>query len=183
MSNKIKKQSKFLSLILRHRPEKVGITLDSAGWINVDNLLKAMKRNGHTGWSRSVLAEVVRDNDKKRFSFSDDGKCIRANQGHSVEVNLEYDPVEPPSQLFHGTVGSSLDNIWDSGLQKMKRHHVHLSRDTETAKQVGSRRGNPIILLIDAAQMYSDGYVFYLSDNGVWLTDHVPSKYLSITNS
>jgi len=179
VKDKTKRRSKYLSLILRHRPDKVGITLDDAGWVNVDTLLKAMKAKGDAGWSREILEEVVRNNDKKRFLISEDGKRIRASQGHSIDINLGYETVEPPTELFHGTVKSSLDSIWDNGLQKMKRHHVHLSTDTDTAKKVGSRRGNPIVLVIDSAQMYDDGYVFYLSDNEVWLTDHVPSQYIS----
>lgn len=179
MKDKTKKLSKYLSLILRHRPDKIGVTLDNAGWVNIDILLKAMRSKGNANWSRKILEEVVKNNDKKRFSISEDGKRIRASQGHSINVNLDYKPVEPPSQLFHGTVKSSLDSIWDNGLQKMKRHHVHLSTDTDTAKKVGSRRGNPIVLTIDSARMYDDGYIFYLSDNEVWLTDHVPSRYIS----
>lgn len=179
MKDKTKKHSKFLSLILRHRPDIVGVTLDEAGWVDIDILLKAIKSEEDNSWSREELERIVRDNDKKRFSISDDGKRIRASQGHSIDVKLNYDPVEPPSHLFHGTIGKFLDDIWANGLQKMKRHHVHLSADIETAKQVGSRRGNPVVLMIDSVQMYKDGYIFYLSDNGVWLTDHVPHKYLS----
>jgi putative RNA 2'-phosphotransferase len=180
MKDKAKKKSKYLSLILRHRPDLIGIKLDEAGWVKIDILLKAIKANGDKSWSREILEEVVRNNDKKRFSISEDGKRIRANQGHSVDIKLGYEPTEPPSCLFHGTVGKVLDSIWDNGLQKMKRHHVHLSADIETAKKVGSRRGSPIVLMIDATRMYEDGHEFYLSDNGVWLVDHVPSQYFSI---
>lgn len=165
-------------MILRHKPETVGVVLDKSGWIDIDILLSAIKSSGNSGWSRELLEEIVRDNDKKRFSISEDGKQIRANQGHSVKVNLDYEPTEPPSKLFHGTVKKFVDSIKVNGLQKMKRHHVHLSADVGTAKQVGSRRGSPVIFVVDATRMYKDGYEFYISDNGVWLTDHVPFKYL-----
>jgi putative RNA 2'-phosphotransferase len=174
----IKKYSKFLSLILRHRPEKVGITLDSAGWTSVSELLKAINKN-----SRPITLEqlrfIVENNDKKRFSFNEDGTMIRANQGHSVDVNLDYDEREPPDILWHGTIGKYMKSIYESGLQKMNRHHVHLSADWDTAKKVGDRRGNGIVLVINTGAMFSDGHKFYLSENGVWLTDHVPPKYIN----
>lgn len=175
----VSKQSKFLSLVLRHKPEVIGIALDRAGWVPVKTLLSQLKHFGRD-MTPDELKELVETNDKKRFSFSEDGKKIRANQGHSVEVQLQYAESEPPEVLYHGTVSKYLDAIYDNGLQKMNRHHVHLSQDIETATKVGSRRGKPIILVIDSEAMYKDGYKFYLSENGVWLTDHVPSKYFAI---
>jgi putative RNA 2'-phosphotransferase len=167
------KRSKFLSLILRHKPEKVGITLNSAGWTSVSGLTKA------TGITLEQLKYIVSSDNKKRYSFSEDGKMIRANQGHSVKVDLGYTEKEPPNTLWHGTVGKFLDNIYKDGLKKMNRHHVHLSSDYDTAKTVGGRKGNPIVLVINARGMYYDGHKFYLSENGVWLTDYVPPKYIN----
>jgi len=174
----IKKYSKFLSLVLRHKPEKIGIVLDKAGWVKVSELLTALKKYG-TNMKLSDLEFVVKNNDKKRFAFSEDGKMIRANQGHSVKVDLGYKECKPPEQLFHGTsikhgVGKA---ITKDGLKKMNRHHVHLSDDWITAVNVGSRKGVPSVFTIDSESMYNDGLKFYLSDNGVWLTDHVPPKY------
>jgi putative RNA 2'-phosphotransferase len=171
------KLSKFLSLVLRHQPETIGITLDSAGWVPVQELLDALRRKS---WpvSEAQLQEVVASSDKKRFSFSDDGLLIRANQGHSVDVELGYEPVVPPEVLFHGTVNEFLPSIREVGLIKGQRHHVHLSLEVTTAQSVGQRRGLPVILKIRSAEMHGDGHVFYVSDNGVWLTEHVPAKYI-----
>jgi len=174
----IKKHSKFLSLVLRHRPEKIGIKLDAAGWTSVTSLLEALSKSGHS-LTLDELKFIVENNDKKRFSFSENGKMIRANQGHSVDVKLDYPEIEPHSPLYHGTITNFLDNIYKDGLKKMKRHHVHLSGDLDTAIKVARRRNSKIVILvIDAKQMYEDGFVFYLSDNGVWLTDCVPPKYI-----
>lgn len=170
----LKKISKKLSAVLRHKPESIGLKLDSAGWASVDSLLSKV------GISREVLEEVVLTNDKKRFSFSDDGLMIRANQGHSVQgVDLKLQPETPPDTLYHGTVERFADSIRSEGLKKMSRHHVHLSATKETALNVGSRRGKPILLTIDARAMQKTGYKFYLSANGVWLTDHVPARYIT----
>ncbi len=173
-----KKKSKFLSYVLRHRPGKIGIDLDGHGWVDVEDLLAAICASG-PAISREQLEEIVATNDKQRFSFSDDGRRIRANQGHSIEVDLAPQKQAPPNQLFHGTVRKSMDSIREKGLMKGNRHHVHLSPDRETASKVGQRRGKPVILTIDAARMHADGYVFYLSANGVWLTDHVPLEYIT----
>lgn len=169
--------SKFLSLILRHQPEVIGITLDENGWTDVDELIAKMNAKGHR-ISFEQLEEVVDTNDKKRFAFSPDGVKIRASQGHSVEVDLALAPKQPPEYLYHGTVAKFLDNIRKEGLQRMSRQHLHLSHDKETATKVGSRRGIPVILNINSGAMHRDGILFYLSDNGVWLTDHVPAKYI-----
>jgi len=174
----IKGASKFLSYILRHRPEKLNLKLDSAGWIDVNILINALKNNGWLAFDRKKLDHIVETNNKKRFAYSDDGTMIRASQGHSINVELELEEKEPLDRLYHGTVGKFLDSIYSHGLIKGQRRHVHLSADIETARQVGSRRGSPVILSILAKEMFEDGFSFFLSDNGVWLTDHVLPKYL-----
>lgn len=171
------KISKFLSLVLRHQPEKIGIELDEQGWIAVEVLLNQMKLHGQE-IDIEVLKDVVTTNDKKRFAFSDDMQFIRANQGHSISINLDYKAVEPPMFLYHGTVAKFIENIREKGLLKMSRHHVHLSESIETASKVGARRGKPIILTIKSGDMYKDGFNFYKSDNNVWLTDVVPPKFI-----
>jgi putative RNA 2'-phosphotransferase len=176
------KVSKFLSLILHHRPETIGITLDAEGWADIEVLLSGMARKGTT-ISREQLAEIVDTNDKRRFTFNEDGTMIRAVQGHSREVELGYEPVEPPRELFHGTVEKFLPAIRNEGLKHQRRQHVHLSPDKATASRVGARRGQPIILSINSAAMHADGHDFYQADNGVWLTDHVPPRYILDWNS
>ena len=173
------KRSKFLSLVLRHRPEAIGVTLDENGWVDVDVLLEACREKGQ-GMTREELAETVRTNDKQRFAFSPDGLRIRANQGHSVAVNLGLEPKTPPDVLYHGTTDRFLESILKQGLQKRKRHHVHLSRDPVTATSVGGRRGRPMVLHIDTARMHADGFLFYCSENNVWLTDEVPAEYIAV---
>ena len=170
--------SKFLSLVLRHRPELIGIELDPQGWVAIDVLLARCTARGRS-LSRDELLEIVATSPKRRFALSDDGERIRANQGHSVEVDLGLAPREPPDVLFHGTVAAALPAIRAEGLARMDRHHVHLSADEATAKLVGSRRGAPVVLRIDAKAMHRDGHVFFVADNGVWLTDHVPPQYLA----
>lgn len=172
------KRSKFLSLVLRHEPQRIGITLDSAGWVSVDELLAACEAHGMP-IPRPALQEIVSTSDKQRFALSEDGKLIRANQGHSVEVNLQLPPTPPPEILFHGTVEQFLDSIRREGLRKGERHHVHLSADEATASKVGERRGKPIILRVQAGRMHQEGHEFFLSANGVWLTDHVPPQYIT----
>jgi putative RNA 2'-phosphotransferase len=171
------KISRFLSLVLRHQPEKIGITLTSDGWTNVDELIAAMNRNGQAV-DFETLELVVETNDKKRFSFSDDGEMIRANQGHSVEVNLGYQPTPPPEILYHGTVAKFLPSIRESGIQKGQRHHIHLSASLEVANAVGKRRGQPVILTVRSSDMHSAGHIFNISANGVWLTDLVPPQFI-----
>jgi putative RNA 2'-phosphotransferase len=171
------KVSKFLSLVLRHQPEKIGIALDSAGWVRVAELLEAMGRHGFA-LTREELERVVETSDKKRFALSDDGERIRASQGHSVEVELGYEPATPPEVLYHGTVDRFLAPIRQKGLVKGARHHVHLSADVGTATKVGGRRGRAVVLTVDAAGMVREGIVFYVSANGVWLTEHVPARFL-----
>jgi putative RNA 2'-phosphotransferase len=171
------KRSKFLSLILRHQPETVGIVLDPAGWVDVAVLLDALAAHGRP-MRRSELDQVVAENDKKRFAFDDGGTRIRASQGHSVSVDLGYTDAEPPPLLFHGTHPSVLDAIRREGLRPMQRHDVHLSPVRETAARVGARRGRPVVLTVDATRMSADGHRFRVSANGVWLTDAVPPQYL-----
>lgn len=169
--------SKTLSYWLRHRPDEAGLTLDASGWADVDAMLSALGRNGLPA-DIDTLLHVVEQSDKQRFELSPDLQRIRARQGHSVEVDLALAPTTPPDLLYHGTVERFLDAIMVDGLLKMKRHHVHLSRDVETAQKVGARRGKAIILTVDAAAMRTDGHVFFVTGNGVWLTDAVPARYL-----
>jgi putative RNA 2'-phosphotransferase len=169
--------SKFLSKYLRHEPEALDLTLAPGGWVPVADLLVAAGRNGFP-ISREELDRVVRDNDKQRFSFDPTGTQIRANQGHSAEVDLQLDSADPPPTLFHGTAEHTLGPILRDGLKKVARHHVHLSLDAETARKVGARHGKPVVLTVDAAAMRAAGLVFYCSANGVWLTDSVPPQYL-----
>jgi putative RNA 2'-phosphotransferase len=177
-TGKRNKISKFLSLVLRHAPEKIGLVLDEQGWCDVEELI-AKAANKQIPFSRAELEEVVVTNDKQRFAFNEDKSRIRANQGHSIEVELKLEAREPPETLFHGTVDRFLDGIRQQGLKKMNRHHVHLSADRLTAEKVGNRRGEAIILVVQTKAMHQDGFVFFLSDNGVWLTDHVPVKYIN----
>jgi putative RNA 2'-phosphotransferase len=172
--------SKRLSFVLRHRPDSVGLTLDDAGWVGVDDLLGALARSG-TRLTRAELDAVVAGNDKQRFAFDDSGTRIRASQGHSVAVALGYRTETPPDVLFHGTVQRFLAGILAEGLRPRNRHAVHLSPDVATASAVGGRRGRPVVLRVDAAAMAADGFSFTRSANGVWLTDAVPARYLQIS--
>lgn len=177
MDRNLVKTSKFLSKHLRHAPDALGLTLQPGGWVPVDDLLAACERAGFP-ITYDELLECVETNDKKRFSFDDSGDLVRANQGHSVEVDLQLEEKQPPDVLYHGTVERFLAAILTEGLQKGKRHHVHLSRDVETARKVGARRGKPILLRVDAGKMHEAGFQFFLSVNGVWLTEAVPAAYL-----
>ena len=173
----IKSTSKFLSLVLRHSPETIHLKLDENGWANVDELI--IKCNQHQKkLDLELLNIVVEMNDKKRFAFNEDKTKIRASQGHSIEVELNLKEALSLEFLYHGTVDASIDGIKEKGLQKMSRQHVHLSKDKETAIKVGSRRGKPIILKVEARRMHEEGFRFYLSENEVWLTDEVPVKYI-----
>ena len=173
------KISKFLSLVLRHKPEEIGLTLEENGWIPVKKLIGACADYGKK-FSLAELREVVETNDKKRFSFDESGTKIRANQGHSVGVELEFEETAPPATLYHGTAEKNLGVIFAEGLKKMARHHVHLSADTDTAHKVGARYGKPVILEIDTAKMLEEGFKFYVSANGVWLVDAVPRQFLKV---
>ena len=171
--NREKEISKHLSYVLRHRPDSIGIQLDSQGWTDIELLMEKMKI------SQSELEFVVKNNSKNRFSISDDKNSIRANQGHSVKIELGLPTKIPPAKLYHGTTINSYESIKKDGLLKMKRNHVHLSSDMATAKQVGSRHGKPIILVIDCEKMIAENIKFYQSDNGVWLTEYVNPKFIS----
>lgn len=173
------KISKFLSKYLRHSPEALGLTLESGGWVAVENLLQACD-NRNFPVTIDQLKEVVETNDKQRFAFDETGERIRANQGHSTSVDLELVSQQPPALLYHGTADRNLDSIFEQGLTRQRRHHVHLSADVETARKVGARHGRVVILVIDTKTMHEDGYQFYCSTNGVWLVDAVPTKYLQL---
>ena len=177
MQKNTKRISKFLSLVLRHQPQKIGLNLDGQGWANVQDLLEKCNNTG-LKIDMPTLSYVVANNDKKRFSFNQDCTKIRANQGHSIQVNLGYQATQPPVILYHGTATRFTNSIRREGLKKRNRHHVHLSADIDTAKKVGSRHGVPVILEIDTIGMTNDGHEFFVSENGVWLTDHIPTKYI-----
>lgn len=171
--------SKYLSKHLRHEPHQLGLELQPGGWVEVAELLNACARH-QMAISRQELEEVVRGNDKQRFAFDDVGTRIRANQGHSVAVDLNLEPLTPPALLYHGTSTNNLDVIRRVGLSRMARHHVHLSQDVATARKVGSRHGQPVVLLVAASAMHQAGIPFYRSANGVWLVEAVPPEYLRL---
>ena len=177
MKNK-KGTSKFISLILRHKPEIIGITLDEHGWADVRDLIEGINRSGGHFIDRESLEEIVRTDEKQRYSFNEDHTLIRANQGHSIPVDVELEEKLPPSLLWHGTGEKYVASIDEQGLLPKGRLYVHLSSDVETAKKVGSRHGKPVIYEIDCRKMSEDGYRFFLSANKVWLTKEVPVKYL-----
>lgn len=163
--------------MLRHGPESFGLVLERGGWVNVDTLLDALAKHAKPV-QRDELIRIVQDDEKQRFALSSDGSRIRANQGHSIEVELDFTPMPPPALLYHGTIERFWPVIERDGLLRGARHHVHLSPSVELAEQVGARRGPPLVLEIRARDMTRDGYVFYRSANGVWLTEHVPAAYL-----
>ena len=177
MNKNLVKLSKFVSLVLRHQPEVIGLKLDENGWAEVDRFIELAKQNGKN-ISISVLEEIVETNNKKRFAFNDDKSKIRANQGHSIEVNLDLPPQQPPVQLFHGTATKFIESIRQQGLISGSRQHVHMSSDETTAIAVGQRHGKPVILKINALAMHQDGFVFFCSENSVWLTEFVLPQYL-----
>lgn len=173
-----KRISKFLSLILRHQPETIHLQLDENGWADVNELItKSAKNRMH--FTLKELDEVVETNSKKRFAFNEDKTKIRANQGHSIDVDLALITQQPPEFLYHGTAEVNMASILEKGIEKRNRQHVHLSSDKETATKVGMRHGKPVILTIRTGEMFKDKIQFYLSDNGVWLTDFVDVKYIS----
>lgn len=171
------KLGRFLSLVLRHDPGAAGVKLDEQGYVDVIQLISGVKR---AGWpiDRETLERIVRENNKQRYSFNEDGTKIRANQGHSLAVDVGLEQQVPPDLLYHGTAERFVESIRALGISKGTRQHVHLSEDIETARKVGSRHGKPTILTVNAAAMYADGYSFYRSANQVWLCDHVPWKYV-----
>jgi len=170
------KTSRFISFILRHKPESVGITLDDHGWAKVDELISGVSKTRPL--TMEMLEEIVATDDKQRYSFNEDKTLIRANQGHSIPVDVELEKTAPPEKLYHGTGMKFVSSIDRAGLEPMTRLYVHLSADVETAVKVGSRHGAPAVYVIDTGRMADDGYVFYKSVNGVWLTRHVPVEYM-----
>lgn len=173
-----KRIGKFQSLVLRHDPDKIGLELDEQGWANVKDLIDKCKKNRYH-FSMEDLIEIVETNDKQRYSFNEKRNKIRANQGHSIDIDLALSPVEPPEFLYHGTATRFLSSIMEQGIIKGGRQHVHLSKDKDIAIRVGSRHGKAIVLTIMTSKMHKDGILFYQSDNGVWLTDYVDIKYIS----
>ncbi|MEM6261545.1 MAG: RNA 2'-phosphotransferase [Bacteroidota bacterium] len=169
--------SKFLSMVLRHRPETIGLTLDNQGWADVDELVQKAGESGRN-ITPEMLDHVVENNNKKRFAFNEDKTRIRASQGHSINIDLGYEPAVPPEVLFHGTAQKFVGSIFAQGLQKRKRHHVHLSADKATALTVGGRHGSPVIFEVQAGEMHRQGHKFFVSANGVWLTEEVPVAFL-----
>ncbi|MEU6035386.1 RNA 2'-phosphotransferase [Actinomadura sp. NPDC047616] len=169
--------SKYLARHLRHRPQDIGITLDPHGWVDVDELLSAAARHGFP-FSRDELDRVVAANDKRRYALDATGRRIRANQGHSVDVDLDLPVTPPPPYLYHGTTSRFVAAIRRDGLRRMNRHAVHLSPDRETAERVGSRRGRPVVLTVDSGRMAADGHEFRVTPNDVWLVESVPPRYL-----
>ena len=174
--------SKFLSFVLRHKPDAIGLTLDGQGWAGIDDLVAKGNAAG-TRFGRDDLLNVVATSDKKRFSLSPDGERIRAAQGHSVAVELGLVPREPPPVLYHGTATRFVESILGKGLKPQSRQQVHLSLDEVTARRVGQRHGKPVILKVDAMRMHAEGFKFFVADNGVWLTDEVPPEFLSRANA
>lgn len=180
MSDRIYKVSKYLSKYLRHSPKDIGLTLQPGGWVEIEELLKATDLHNFP-ITKDELKKCVETNDKKRFSFDESGLLIRANQGHSVEVDLQLKEKVPPQFLYHGTAERFLDSIMKHGINKRNRHHVHLSANIEVAEKVGSRHGTPVVLLVRAKVMYDNKHRFYQSDNGVWLVEYVPVHFIEIT--
>ncbi len=178
----ITQTSKYIALILRHKPEAIGITLDEHGWADVQELICGINAGGDHHLDRELLEEIVRTDDKQRYSFNEDHSLIRANQGHSVPVDVDLEEKVPPDLLFHGTGEKFVPSIDAQGLIPKSRLYVHLSSETATAKKVGSRHGRPVIYAVDCKRMHEDGYRFFLSKNGVWLTESVPASYLTKIN-
>ena len=168
------RHSKFLSLVLRHRPERISLTLDENGWAKVEDLLEKLP----FPLDFASLKSIVDSSDKQRFAFNEDFSMIRANQGHSIKVDLQLTVLQPPPLLYHGTPERNIPSIKEQGLHKAKRHHVHLSAEIQTAEKVGNRRGKATIITVKAEEMHEAGHTFYRSENGVWLTEVVPVEYL-----
>lgn len=178
MDKRLSEISKFLSYVLRHEPEAIGLALDREGWADIDELISRAGQSGRT-LDRQTIQTVVAGNDKKRFTLSDDGRHIRAVQGHSSEaVDIAYNPVHPPAILYHGTARKFLASILEKGLHAGSRQYVHLSMDAETAIKVGQRHGKPVVLEIRALDMSASGHEFFQAENGVWLTREVPTRYI-----
>ena len=179
-----KKASKFMSFILRHNPQEIGLVLDSQGWVSIEEFINKANNyeNNYVVFNKDIILEVVKNSDKQRFAIDESGEKIRANQGHSLNIDLGLDFVAPPQVLYHGTATKNIESIMKEGLKPMKRHDVHLSFNTSIARNVGMRYGKPIIFEVDAFQMDKDGFKFKCYKNNVWLTEFVPAKYLKIIN-
>lgn len=180
--HRLEQVSKFLSYILRHRPDQIGLTLDAHGWADIQELIARAGRHG-TALNIPLIHEVVETSDKRRFILSDDGERIRANQGHSIPVDLGLTATMPPPILYHGTASRFVESICRSGLLPRTRHHVHLSATVETAMNVGARHGKPVLLVVDAAGMAKAGHDFFVSANGVWLADAVPPQFITVSRN
>jgi putative RNA 2'-phosphotransferase len=182
MDARLVKISRFISMVLRHKPQTIGLTLDASGWASVDELISGAQR-ARVPLTLDLLRQLVAEDDKQRYTFSEDGLRIRASQGHSIKVDLELEPIAPPDRLYHGTARRFLDSIQQQGLIAKGRQYVHLSADEATAIKVGRRHGEPIVLVVKADRMQHDGFRFYRSANGVWLSDRVPVEYLEINDN
>ena len=180
MASNEEKLSRHLTKLLRHTPEEADLTLEPGGWVPVKLLIANCATKNGMIYTEDILKRIVANSDKQRFSFNDAGDKIRANQGHSIEIDLQLDVAVPPKVLYHGTATSNIRAIFEIGINKMSRHAVHLSDNMETATKVGSRHGNPVVLVVDSETMYKAGYDFFKSDNGVWLTDSVPKQYIAL---
>ena len=176
------KISKFLSLVLRHSPETIRLDMDKNGWVSINELIANTNKYKNMNLNHDIIKTVVANNDKQRFIVSDDGKRIRANQGHSITVDLELENKKPPDVLYHRTASRFLESIMRDGIKSMNRQYVHLSLTEETAQKVGKRHGNPVILFINSKDMHEEGHKFYLSENKVWLVRYVPVKYINVKN-
>ena len=174
----LKETSKFISLILRHKPEVIGISLDEHGWANVDELIAGISKTQPI--DMAILEQIVAEDEKQRYSFNEDHTLIRANQGHSIPVDVELEEKEPPEYLYHGTGEKYVASIEAQGLIPKSRLYVHLSPDADTARRVGQRHGKPVIFAVKSGEMYRDGMKFYRSVNGVWLVKEVPRRYLDL---
>lgn len=177
MTDPVVAASKFISLVLRHRPEAIGLTLDAEGWADIETLIR-LSQSRHP-LTRALIDRAVATNNKQRFAISEDGRRIRARQGHSIAVELGLAPVAPPERLYHGTAARSVEAIRREGLSKRRRQHVHLSADVDTATRVGARHGKPVVLTVRADAMAAAGFAFFRSENGVWLTDAVPPQFIA----
>ncbi len=171
--------SRYIALLLRHHPEKAGLCLDEHGWVEVEALIQGVRRR-YPEFNRAVLDEIVARDSKQRYAYNQDKTCIRANQGHSIPVDVELKQALPPTVLYHGTGEKYVESIQKVGLIPKSRLYVHLSTDIQTAIQVGKRHGQPVVYQIDTQQMIHDGFIFYISANHIWLTKAVPVQYLKI---
>ena len=176
-----KKLSQFLCRILRHEPEVIGIDIEKYGaWANISELINGVNAHGKFKLDRALLEQIVSEDNKQRYKISDDGKKIRASQGHSIDVIIEMDEKEPPEILYHGTAWRNVDSIMKDGINSGERLYVHLSKDEPTAVTVGQRHGKPVILKIKSGDMYRQGHIFYLSENNIWLTKFIPKEFISV---